>query len=103
MTKEELINSLPGDLQPWAEIWLPVMVNWSEDKLTSFINNSIGGTWVAAYQMLVDDMTTEQKIAEMKMRQQELLKLNQDNAAFVSQQRELFLSIIARAILALKT
>jgi hypothetical protein len=37
------------------------------------------------------------------MRQQELLKLNQDNAAFVSQQRELFLSIIARIVLSLKT
>ena len=101
MTKDELIQSLPGDLKPWAELWLPVMLRWSEAELADFLMNAAGLPWLAAYKQMVEIMTTDEIVAELKMRNAELARLNQDNAAFVQAQRTLFFSVIAKVIMSL--
>jgi len=102
MTREELLEQLPGDLRPWAEIWMPILLSWSEDQVTKFIRRALGGNWQSAYQMLVKGMTTEQKLAEGEIRIEALKQLNMNNAAFIRQQRSLLLEIIAKAFMALK-
>lgn len=102
MTIEELIESLPGDLQPWAKIWAPVLLRWSQDQLAEFIASAAGMPWDAAYQKLIDTMTIEEKIAELKLLRAELEQLNHDNAAFMVAQRSLFFSLLAKMILSLQ-
>ena len=101
MTKDELIESLPGDLQPWAAIWLPAMLRWSEAELSEFLMNAAGLPWLTAYTEMVKIMTTDEITAELKMRNAELKRLNNDNAAFVQAQRTLFFSVLAKLILGL--
>lgn len=101
MTREELIESLPGDLQPWAAIWLPVLMRWSQDQLTEFIMNASGMPWDAAYKKLIESMTVDEKIAELKIRKTSLAKLNIDNEKHINNQRTLFFSVLAKAILSL--
>jgi len=101
MTKDELIKSLPGDLQPWAAIWIPAMLRWSESELAEFLMNSAGLPWLTAYTEMVKIMTNDELVAEIKMRKAELARLNNDNAAFVRAQRTLFFSVLAKLILGL--
>lgn len=101
MTKDELIKSLPGDLQPWAEIWIPAMLRWSEAELAEFLRNATGMPWLEAYKAMAKVMTTDELTAELKMRNAELLRLNQDNTAFVQAQRKMFFSVLARLVLSL--
>ena len=65
MTKEELLEKLPGDLRPWAEIWLPAMLSFTEAQLMDFIDLAISIHWQEAYKELVSQMTTEQKVEEL--------------------------------------
>jgi len=101
MTKEEMIESIPSDLRPWAGLWLPVLLRWSEAEVTEFLMNAAGLPWIEAYRKMVIIMTTDEKIAELKMRRAELERLNQDNALFVMQQRTMFFSVIAKVIMSL--
>jgi len=101
VTKDELIKSLPGDLQPWAAIWIPAMLRWSEAELAEFLQNAAGLPWLTAYTEMVKIMTTDEITAELKMRNAELERLNNDNAAFVQAQRTLFFSVLAKLILGL--
>jgi len=102
VTKEELLEKLPADLRPWAEIWLPVLLSFTEQQIEDFIYNSIGMDWLDSYKQIVEAMTPVQKVAELKLRNAELAKLNLDNAAFVASQQSLLLSILAKALLGLK-
>jgi len=102
MTKEELLEQLPGDLRPWAEIWMPILLSWSEEQVTKFIRRALGGQWQSAYQMLIKSMSVEQRTAELKIRKEALKQLNLNNAAFIRSQRSLLLEIIAKAFMALK-
>jgi len=101
MTKDELISKMPGDLKPWAELWLPVLLRWSEVEITEFLLNASGMPWIEAYRQMVIIMTVDEKIAELKMRKAEMRRMNQDNAAFVQAQRTLFFSVIAKVIMGL--
>jgi len=101
VTKDELISKLPGDLKPWGELWLPVLLRWSEVELTEFLLNSSGMPWLEAYRQMVTIMTVDEKIAELRMSKAELRRLNSDNAAFVDAQRTLFFSVIAKVIMSL--
>jgi len=101
MTKDELIESMPGDLKPWAQLWLPVMLRWSEAEVTEFIMNAAGEPWLDVYRRMVIIMTTDEKIAELKMRKAELARLNADNAAFVQAQRTMFFSVLTKVIFSL--
>lgn len=98
MTKDELIESLPGDLRPWGQLWLPVLLRWSETELANFIANAAGLSWNEAYRAMVDIMTTDEKVAQLKMRKAELERLNDNNAAFINQQRSLFFSLLAQTV-----
>jgi hypothetical protein len=98
MTRDELIESLPSDLRPWGQLWLPVLLRWSETELANFIANAAGLSWNEAYKTMVDIMTTDEKIAELRMRKLELERLNENNAAFINQQRSLFFSLLAQAV-----
>ncbi len=102
MTKEELIEKLPGDLRPWGELWLPVVLRWSEDQLAEFIVNAAGMPWDAAYEKIVQAMTADEKVAELKLRTESLCRLNRENAKFISEQRLLFFTLLAKAIQSLK-
>ena len=102
MTKEELISKLPSDLRPWAKLWLPVILQWSEDKLAEFIASAAGMPWYAAYEKIVDSMRIEEKIAELQMARRRIEQLNFDNAKFIAEQRTLFFGLLAKAILSLK-
>lgn len=102
MTKDELIEKMPGDLKPWAELWLPVLLRWSETEIAEFLQNTASGRpWPEAYSAMVKVMTTDELVAELKMRNAELKRLNNDNAAFVDAQRTLFFSVLAKVILSL--
>jgi len=101
MTKDELIKSLPADLRPWAEIWIPAMLRWSDAELAEFLRDAAGLPWLTAYKKMVDIMTVDEKITELKMRKADLARLNADNAAFVQSQRTLFFSVLAKLILSL--
>ena len=101
MTNEELIAKLPGDLRPWAAIWIPAMMRWSEKELSEFLMNAAGMPWLEVYESMVKTMTTDELTSELKMRRAELGRLNKDNAAFVEAQRTLFFSVLARLILSL--
>ena len=98
MTKDELIEKLPGDIRPWAGIWLPVLLRWSETEIVDFIANATGYSWLCAYEKLVSAMTTDEKVAELKMGKKELERLNGDNAVFVRKQQYLFFSLLAQAV-----
>jgi len=101
MTKDELIEKLPGDLQPWGKIWIPAMLRWSEKELADFLASVAGMPWLEAYKVMIKTMTTDELTAELKMRRVELERLNQDNAAFIDAQRTLFFSVLAKLILSL--
>ena len=101
MTQAELIESLPGDLRPWGELWLPVLLRWSEAELTEFLANAAVMPWLDAYKQMIKVMTTDEVVAELKMHNAELERLNKDNAAFVQAQRTLFFSLLAKLILSL--
>jgi len=101
VTQKELIESLPGDLQPWAEIWIPAMLRWSEAELAEFLRNAAGLPWLTAYKQMIEIMTTDEVVAELKTRNAEMVRLNNDNAAFVQAQRTLFFSVLAKLILGL--
>jgi len=101
VTQEELIEKMPGDLKPWAEIWIPVMLRWSQAELAEFLRDAAGLPWLTAYKQMIEIMTTDEITAELKMRNAELRRLNNDNAAFVQAQRTLFFSILAKLILCL--
>lgn len=101
MTKDELIEKLPSDLKPWAEIWLPVLLRWSEAEIVWFIANATGYSWIVAYEKMVSAMTTDEKVAELKKRKDELKRLNGDNTLFLAEQRALLFSLLAQAIKAL--
>ena len=79
MTSDELIEKLPGDLQPWGRLWLPVLLRWGEDKLAEFIMGAAGMPWDAAYERIVQSMTAEEKVAELKIRRESLQRLNREN------------------------
>ena len=102
MTLKELIEKLPSDLRPWAELWLPMIMRWGEDQIYEFIIEASGKPWDQAYKRIVQTMTVDEKLAELKLRQQALAKLNQDNAQFIKHQRTLFFSLLAKLILSLK-
>lgn len=101
MTIDELIESLPGDLKPWGQLWLPVVMRWSEDQLAEFIMSASGMPWPAAYQKLVQAMTIDEKIAELRIRKSTLKQMNIENENHILNQRTLFFSVLAKAILSL--
>jgi hypothetical protein len=98
MTMDELIESLPGDLQPWARLWIPVLARWSERAVAEFIMNAAGMPWDAAYAMLVESMTIDEKIAELQLRKKTLAQLNIENENHINNQRALFFSVLAKLI-----
>jgi len=111
MTLKELLEKqkakvnhgeLPSHLIPWAELWLPTIMSWSEEQLIEFIFEFSGQPWEKAYERIVSMMSVDEKLSEMKLRQQALKKLNEDNAKFIEQQRLLFCSFLAKLILSLK-
>jgi len=101
MTKDELIDKMPGDLKPWAELWLPVLLRWSEIELTNFITGVAGISWIDTYKTIIEAMTPDEKVKELKLRRQEFKRLNNDNAALIKSQRSLFFSIMAQAVMSL--
>lgn len=96
---EEFIEGLPGDLQPWAKLWLPTMMGWSEDHLTEWMTLA-ARNWTYAYESLVGAMDTDQKITELKLKRAAFEQLNRDNGAFMAAQRRTLFSILSKALLA---
>ena len=98
MTSDELIESLPSDLRPWGRLWLPVLLRWSQENLADFLMNAAGMPWDAAYRKIVRSMSTAEKVRELEIRRESLGKLNQQNAEFVTEQRRLFFSLLAKVL-----
>lgn len=96
--RKEIIDSMPADLRPWAELWLPVLLAWGEDEIREWFSMAMGADWDQAYQDLVNAMTTDQKVENLKLVNETLAKLNQSNEALVSKQREMILTVITKAL-----
>lgn len=94
---DDFLKDLAEEAKPWAKLWLPVFKRWGHERLADWILAS-HENWIEAYSVLVGDMDTDERIAELKIHRASLERLNRDNAAFVARQREILYAIFAKAI-----
>ena len=102
MTKKELIDSLPEVFKPWAELWLPVLLQWSEEVIQDWLYAAMGLSWDVAYLELVDSMTTEQKVKNLELVNKTLAELNGSNEAMVNLQRNMILELVSKLLMSIK-
>ena len=102
MTKKEFIDSLPEYLKPWAELWLPVLLQWSEVAIHDWLYAVMILPWEEAYQELVNSMTAEEKVRNLELVNKTLAELNQSNEAMVNLQRNMILELVSKLLMSIK-
>lgn len=95
---EDVLKDLAEHARPWAKLWVPIFRGWGEKRLARWLDRA-DADWQEAYADLVESMTVDQKISELKQRQAELKNLNGENARFVAAQKGYLWQIIARAVM----
>lgn len=99
MTKiEDLIAKLPPELQPIAGRYISLFLQSGQAELAAWINMLLSGDWLAAYSYATSKMTTEDLIAEQQRINDELSRLNTENAANVAAQKALIQQALTIAI-----
>jgi len=89
-----VIKDLPDFLQPFAELWLPVISTWSQEEIGSWLSD-IMFNWQEGYYRIVTKMDTETRKLEHARLNEAIEQGNNDWSAFVQSQREMILAIIA--------
>jgi hypothetical protein len=89
MTLEEIIAKLPEEFQPWARQYGNAFLDMAFTELTNLVDKIAEGNFADAYAVIVSRFTTEELIRSQQRVNEELIKLNKQNASFAEFQKQL--------------
>ena len=101
MTKlQEIIEDLPKEMRPFANIALPILMGWAEADAIDWLNAFMGDNldYRHAKKVLFEAMTTEQRNAEQERQVKAQEAMNYNNAALMNAQREAIWTIFFRLL-----
>lgn len=98
----EIIEKLPEELQPLADVYLPIFADMAEDEVNALIDNIVEGDCLSAYNSMFTRMSTPQIATMIERINDRMVALNKASAQAVEMQRQFAKDALAIGLLALK-
>ena len=102
MTIEELIKKLPERFQAIARRYAHLLIDMGFEELEAWIELISTGEWEQAYKNLISKMNTDELVGEQDKLNEILKALNEENAEFVSAQKDIVLQVLLTLLLMLR-
>ncbi len=102
MTIEELIQKLPQEYQEIAYRYTSILLDDAFEDLQGWIEMVAKGNWQDAYKRIIEQMPTDEVIAEERKSHEILKRLNKDNAERIGAQFAIIEQILLTSLMMLR-
>lgn len=102
MTIEELIQKLPQEYQEIANRYTTILLDDAFEDLQGWIELIRKGDWLDAYRRIIEQMPTEEVLADERKGQEILKRLNKENAGRIAVQFAIIEQILLTSLMMLR-